>query len=83
LELGFGLLARQPSIGVRYDSLLPGLHRLGIDKHVVLYRIAAAGIRVVGILHQRMQPLKSRCEALGWAAAYFCPQSPQLAQFCG
>ena len=62
LEDGLNLLARNPSVGMSCDLILPGLRRFEIGKHVVFYRSESEGIRVVRVLHQSMLAVKSRFE---------------------
>ena len=56
------LLARNPLIGRSCNSILPGLRRLEVGKHVVFYLSRRDGILIVRVLHQRMLPGKSRFE---------------------
>jgi toxin ParE1/3/4 len=49
-------LADKPELGRACDQVRPGLRRLEYGRHVVFYRIAADGIMVSRILHQRMLP---------------------------
>lgn len=53
----FDLLAGQPSLGRACESLAPGLRRFEVDKHVVFYLPAPAGILVVRIFHQSVLPM--------------------------
>lgn len=48
------LLARNPLLGRSCDDVRAGLRRIEKGKHVIFYRQAPEGIRVVRILHQRM-----------------------------
>jgi toxin ParE1/3/4 len=65
LQEGFDLLARNPLIGMRCDSLHSGLRRFGVEKHVVFYLQHTDGILIVRVLHQRMLPAKLQFDALG------------------
>ena len=49
-------LARNPLPGRSCDDVRAGLRRIEKGKHIIFYRQAPAGIRVVRILHQRMLP---------------------------
>jgi toxin ParE1/3/4 len=50
----FEMLAEQPTHGRKADELAPGLRRLGYQSPVVFYMPTDNGIRIVGVLHQRM-----------------------------
>jgi toxin ParE1/3/4 len=49
-------LAENPELGRACDHVWPGLRRMEHGRHVLFYRIAAEGIVVSRILHQRMLP---------------------------
>ncbi len=49
-------LADNPELGRACDHVRPGLRRMEHARHVLFYRIAAEGIVVSRILHQRMLP---------------------------
>lgn len=50
------VIGRNPELGHRGGQELPETHRLYlVGAHVIVYRIEAAGIGIVRILHQRMQ----------------------------
>lgn len=51
------LLAECPDIGRSCDSLLPGLLRFEVKKHVVFYLRDDDGIRVVRVIHESVMPL--------------------------
>ncbi len=61
----FRMLARSPGMGRACDSVSMGLRRFEHGKHVVFYRIATGGIRIVRVLHQRMLAASSQFDALG------------------
>jgi toxin ParE1/3/4 len=63
LEDELELLARNPLIGRSCNSILPGLRRLEVGKHVVFYVPTPEGILISRVLHRRMLPAKSRFEA--------------------
>jgi toxin ParE1/3/4 len=46
----------RPDIGRTRDEISPGMRRLESGRHVVYFREASAGVRIVRILHQRMLP---------------------------
>ena len=52
------LLARNPLPGRSCDDVRVGLRRMEKGKHVIFYRQAPGGIRVVRILRQRMRPAR-------------------------
>ena len=62
LEDSFQLLAER--MGRSCDAISAGLHRHEVGKHVIFYRLKPSGIRVVRILHQQMNPTKSRFNKL-------------------
>jgi toxin ParE1/3/4 len=64
LEDSFQLLAENPRMGRSCDAISAGLHRHEVGKHVIFYRLKPSGIRVVRILHQQMNPTKSRFNKL-------------------
>ena len=49
-------LADNPELGRVCDHIRPGLRRMEYGRHVVFYRIEAAGVLISRILHQRMLP---------------------------
>jgi toxin ParE1/3/4 len=53
---GHGLAARPCA------AVAPGLFRVGYERHVVFFRRTSYGIRVVRVLHERMQPDSHRFE---------------------
>ncbi len=50
----FQMLAEQPTQGRKADELAPGLRRVEYQSHVVFYIPKDHGIRIVRVLHQRM-----------------------------
>lgn len=50
----FQTLAEQPTQGRKADELAPGLRRVEYQSHVVFYMSKDDGIRIVRVLHQRM-----------------------------
>ena len=56
LEDGFRLLAQNPAVGRPCDTLLLGLRRFEIGRHVVFYLDESPGIFIVRVLHQQMLP---------------------------
>ena len=54
LIAAFGNLAADPKIAPACDHIRPGYRRLGIERHVIYYRITHYGIAIVRILHDRM-----------------------------
>ena len=56
MEACFDLLAANPSIGRRLDSVHEGLHRFEIGSHVVFYLPESEGVLVVRVLHEQMLP---------------------------
>jgi toxin ParE1/3/4 len=56
LEACCQMLADNPTLGRTCDDVRPGLRRMEIGRHVVLYRADTGGILVSRILHRRMLP---------------------------
>lgn len=56
----FQLLADNPSVGRRCDSIRPGLRRFEHGKHVVFYLQQPHEVLIVRVLHQGMVPGKPR-----------------------
>lgn len=50
----FQMLAEQPMQGRKADELALGLRRVDYQSHVVFYMSKDNGIRIVRVLHQRM-----------------------------
>lgn len=50
----FEMLAAQPTHGRKAEELAPGLRRVEYQSHMVLYMSKDNGIRIVRVLHQRM-----------------------------
>lgn len=53
LEQTFLLLANNPEIGRRAETIAPGLRRHEHGSHVILYEETAAGVLVLAIVHNR------------------------------
>jgi toxin ParE1/3/4 len=62
LQSSFQFLAENPGIGRACDAISPDLRRHEVGKHVIFYRLKPGGIRIVRVLHQRMNPIQSRFE---------------------
>jgi toxin ParE1/3/4 len=56
LRACFQRLAETPALGRSCDDLRPGLLRWEQGRHVVFFRRATYGIRVIRVLHERMLP---------------------------
>ena len=54
LHFGMESLSRNPNIGRAYDIIYPGLRKLPIGSHIILYLISDQGIDIVRILHHSM-----------------------------
>jgi toxin ParE1/3/4 len=63
LEESFELLSSNPSLGRHCDSILPGLRRFEVGKHVIFFQYEPHGVAIARILHQKMLPFQSRFEA--------------------
>ena len=49
-------LIERPTPGKTCDDVRPGLHRVGIGRHVIFFRITKAAVIVVRVLHDQMLP---------------------------
>jgi toxin ParE1/3/4 len=58
----FQLLADNPLIGRRCDTIRPGLRRFEHGKHVTFYIFQPHEMLIVRVLHQQMIPAKSHFE---------------------
>ncbi|NRH26389.1 type II toxin-antitoxin system RelE/ParE family toxin [Pseudomonas sp. MS19] len=54
LEMGLSHLLDNPLLGVDYSHILAGYRKLRIKHHDIFYRVDAAGILVVRVLHEDM-----------------------------
>jgi toxin ParE1/3/4 len=50
------ILKRNPNLGRPRDGLRPGYRSLAVGRHVVYYTIGESVIRIVRVLHGRMDP---------------------------
>jgi toxin ParE1/3/4 len=56
LESCCELIAENPGIGRRCDSIEPGLRRMEEGKHVIFYKTDEKGVQIIRILHANMDP---------------------------
>ena len=56
LESCCELIAENPGIGRRCDSIEPGLRRMEEGKHVIFYKADEKGVQIIRILHANMDP---------------------------
>jgi toxin ParE1/3/4 len=49
-------ISENPQIGRARDDISPGIHSYRVGQHIIFYRIAGDTVRVVRILHERMDP---------------------------
>ncbi|MDF0650219.1 MAG: hypothetical protein CV081_03025 [Nitrospira sp. LK265] len=54
LQEQFQILAEQPAQGRQADALARGLRRWEYHSHIIFYMPTEHGIRIVRVLHQRM-----------------------------
>jgi len=47
------MLIEAPDLGRARDELVVGVRSIPLDPHIIFYRISAAGIEVLRVLHQR------------------------------
>lgn len=56
LETSFELLAQYPDMGRACDEIKSGLRKHEHERHVVFYAQKPYGIRILRVLHERMNP---------------------------
>jgi len=56
LKNQFQQLTIHPKLGILRDEILPGIRSLGVDSHVIFYRIKKKQIEIIRILHGRQEP---------------------------
>jgi toxin ParE1/3/4 len=56
LEACFSRLAQSPRLGRSAEHLRPGYFRFEHASHTIFYTLLDEGIRVVRVLHERMDP---------------------------
>jgi toxin ParE1/3/4 len=56
LDAGMALLREHPALGKARDELRPGYRSLQINEHLVYYLVTPSVIRIVRVLHVRMDP---------------------------
>jgi toxin ParE1/3/4 len=54
IEQALATLGTNPLIGQARDDLSPGLRSYPVEAHIIYYRISGSVVRVVRILHQKM-----------------------------
>jgi toxin ParE1/3/4 len=59
LDARMDQLVDHPQIGVARDDLRPGYRCLREGRHLIFYRLAAATVEIVRIVHQRMDVRRS------------------------
>lgn len=57
LEEGLGLIIDHPEIGKPADHVKIGYRAFTKDRHVIYYTISETYVDVIGVLHERMDPL--------------------------
>ncbi|KAI5912069.1 type II toxin-antitoxin system RelE/ParE family toxin (plasmid) [Azoarcus sp. PA01] len=56
LEAGIARLQDHPGLGRMRDEVRQGYRSLGINHHVVFYTVEGEVIRIIRVLHARMDP---------------------------
>jgi len=56
IDTGIARLRTNPKIGKPRDDLRPGYRSLRVNEHMVYYVLTPSTIRVVRVLHARMDP---------------------------
>ncbi len=59
LDDAFHQLAENPELGPDCSNIRPGIRKFPIGSHVVYYRRTGTGVRIVRILHKRMDVASS------------------------
>lgn len=54
LNEAFEALAQSPKLAPPCDTIRPGYRRLGVEHHVIYFRLDAGTVVVVRVLHERM-----------------------------
>ncbi len=58
LEAGIVGIARNPELGRPCDHICAGYRALRISRHIVFYKLEPSVIRIVRVLHERMDPAR-------------------------
>ena len=53
-DAAFHRLAASPRLGEACDHVRPGYRKFPVGSHLIFYRLTPDGVRIVRILHQRM-----------------------------
>ena len=56
LDAGITKLRHSPSVGRQREDVRPGYRSLRINEHIVYYQVVPPVIRIVRVLHARMDP---------------------------
>ena len=56
LEAGLAQLSASPKLGTSRDELRPGYRSLRINQHMAYYTVKESTVRIVRVLHVRMEP---------------------------
>ena len=59
LERAIQQLGRNPELGQRCDHIREGFRLLRVNRHVVYYVVAPRFVRIVRVLHERMEPSRN------------------------
>ena len=55
---GFATIQKSPLIGKARDEIYQNIRSFQIEKHLVFYLIKKNDIRIVGVLHESMEPTR-------------------------
>lgn len=64
IKSGFALLLEYPEAGRTCDQIRTGCRSLLKARHVIYYEINGDYIDIIGVLHERMDPLKQFSEMI-------------------
>jgi plasmid stabilization system protein ParE len=57
LEAAFTLIRDNPLIGIDREDLGPSVRSRLVWHHIIYYQVQADGVRIVRVMHERMNPL--------------------------
>ncbi len=60
LQETFSQLAYDPTAGVDQSNIWPGARRVHVNLHLVFFVATAYGVRILRVLHERMDPTLHR-----------------------
>jgi toxin ParE1/3/4 len=55
IDEAIGRLADNPGLGADYSHVLTGIRRYSIRRHRIFYRVDAQSLKIIRVLHERME----------------------------